>query len=331
MGRTGGFATHLQDAAALESWPTARHPRRCVAAGDAGGAPRWVQTSLPGLLRALDLRPVGPQRFEMTAAEPQWPAFPAAQLAAAAVVAAERCFPGCSVSHLSCAYGQPARARLPLTIAMTEVRADPRCVTARLEFAQGGIGYGEAAVVLQPDTARARAAHPVRTGQATPSPDLPAAVTGLHPPLAWLAPWELRAVPVPANPGISRPGSACIWSRLSGHSSEELDGTAGRALLAYLSELLPLAAAAAPSPDRRQGGRSSNVLSHAITYNAPFNLRDWLMATVDSYGAEEGYVHARATFRTPQGAVAAVVSQAAAVRGDYSAVPGRKRAEQSIA
>jgi acyl-CoA thioesterase len=293
---------------------------------------RWAPTSLVSLLRALDLRPVGPQRFEMTAAERQWPAFPAAQLAAAAVVAAERCFPGCSVSHLSCAYGQPAGARVPLTIAMTEVRADTRCVTARLEFDQGGIGHGEAAVVLQPDTAGARAVPPVPAGQAAPSPDLSADdVTGLHPPLAWLAPWELRMAPVSAGPRISRPGSACIWSRLSGRGSEELDGTAGRALLAYLSELLPLAAAAAPSVNRGQGGRSSNVLSHAITYDASFNLRDWLMATVDSYGADQGYVHARATFRTHQGAVAAVVSQAAAVRGGYSAMPGRGRAEQGIA
>ena len=340
MGRSGGSAAHWQDHAALGSWPTAGQPRRCVA----DGAQHWAPVSLPRLLRALDLRPAGPQRFEMSAAEPQWPALPAAQLAAAAVVAAERCFPGCSVSHLACAFGQPPRARVPLTIAMREVRADPQCVTARLEFAQGRAGHGEAAVILQADTAEARVARPAPAGHASPSPDVAAAVTGLHPALAWLAPWELRLAPVPVGRDASRGSDNCIWSRLSGHGSGDpagawgpdgsragLGGMAGRALLAYLSEVLPLAAAAAPSAGRGQGCRSSNVLSHAITYSASFNLQDWLLATVDCHGAEDEYVHTRATFHTPQGAVAAVVSQAAVVRDYYSATRGRARGRQGIA
>jgi hypothetical protein len=340
MGRTGGMAVQLQDVAARgPSWSAARRPRRSVIVGDASRAPGWVPTSLPRLLRAFDLRPAGPQRFEATAAEPDWPAFPAAQLAAAAVVAAERCFPGYSVSHLACAFGLPARACVPLSVAMVEVRVGPQCVTGRMEFNQGGTGHGEAAVVLQPAAAGVRVGSSTRIGQATRSLNVSARMTALRRPLASLVPWELQITPPPAGPG-----SSCVWSRLSGYGSQGRTGTwsadgasaehaglgdtTGRALLAYLSELLPLAAVAIPYPDR--GGRAPIVLSHAITYNAPFDLSDWLMATVDSCGAE-GYMHARATFRTPCGAVAAVVSQAAAVWGDHPAMSGGKaeRAESS--
>jgi Thioesterase-like superfamily len=346
MGRTGGLATHLRDGTAPESsWPAAqpRH-RRHAAAGHVGVVPRWAPTSLSSLLRALDLRPVGPQRFEMAVAERQWPAFPSAQLAAAAVVAAERCFPGYSIGHLACAFGQPAKARAPLGIVMTEVRVGPQRVTGRLEFAQGGVGHGEATVVLHPGAADAHATRSARTRRPGRSLDAPADVTGLQPPLAWLAPWELKLASVSDTCGTSPTGSAQIWSRLVGDSRQdrtrpggtdgshaELSATAGRALLAYLSEVLPLAAAAAPSPGRTHGGPSSNVLSHAITYSAPFELRDWLMATVDSRGVEQGYLHARATFSTASGRVAAMVSQAAAIRGARCAASSGEDGKQNIA
>jgi acyl-CoA thioesterase len=280
-------------------------------------APWCAPTSLSRLMKALDLRSIGPQRFEVTALEPQWSAHPSAQLAAAAVIAAERSFPEFSVSHVACAFGRSARARAPLSITMTEIRVGIRCIAGRMEFNHGGTWLGEAAVTLQPDAAGARAVPHASGGQAALLPDVPTGVAGLRrwPPA--LAPWELTTAP--ADTG--HPGGSCIWSRLRGlgspgdavtsdadGTSAVIRGTVGRALLAYLSELLPLAAA--PCPDSQNGGRAPFVLSHAITYCAPFDPGDWLIMTVDGRFPDERYAHTRATFRTSNGAVAAMVSQA---------------------
>jgi acyl-CoA thioesterase len=66
---------------------------------------------------------------------------------------------------------------------------------------------------------------------------------------------------------------------------------------------------------------SATVLSHAITYGARFDLREWLLAAVEGPAAGEGYLHALSTFRTRRGEVAATVSQAAAV-WDQGRPPG---------
>jgi acyl-CoA thioesterase len=103
-----------------------------------------------------------------------------------------------------------------------------------------------------------------------------------------------------------------VWSRVPGITS---DGTLQRALLAYLSELLPAAAAGAVQYPSQPGEvrPAATVLSHAITYCAPFDLRNWLLATVQSAQPGEGYVHALATCCTTQGETVATVSQAIAM------------------
>jgi acyl-CoA thioesterase len=103
-----------------------------------------------------------------------------------------------------------------------------------------------------------------------------------------------------------------MWSRVPGVTS---DGTLQRALLAYLSELLPINAACGMRYPGQQGeaGLSATVLSHAVTYGARFDLGDWLLATAQSAEPGKGYVHALATFRTGQGETVATVSQAVAV------------------
>jgi acyl-CoA thioesterase len=119
------------------------------------------------------------------------------------------------------------------------------------------------------------------------------------------------AGPAPGAAGCCPVSCSWTWSRATGTPS---DGTLQRALLAYLSELLPIACAAAvPYPSAGGARMSATVLSHAITYGARVDLRDWLLAAVEGPAAGEGYVHALATFRTQRGELAATVSQAAAV------------------
>jgi acyl-CoA thioesterase II len=277
-----------------------------------GGAepPRWAPTTLKRLLRAFDLRPTGPRRFQAVAAEAEWPAFPGAQLVASAVVAAERSFPGYSVGHLSCSFGQPPRAGLPVDIALGKIHTGASCITGRLTFSQGGTMHGEVAVVLRSAATVPADASPCSGPAAAPAP-VPAAVTrGDQRPPVPIVPWE-----VVTGPGLTGPsGAGCSWTWSRIHAAVP-DGTAQRALLAYLSELLPMATvAAAPYPSPAGGpGLSVTVLSHAITYGVNFDLQDWMLAAVEGPAAGEGYVHALATFRTRRGGVAAAVSQAAAV------------------
>lgn len=307
-----------------------------------GGAepPRWVPTTLERLVGALDLRQTGPRQFEAAAAEAQWPAFPGALLLASAVVAAERSFPGYAVGHLSGSFGQPARAQYPVEVALCEVHSGESCVTGRITFRQRATVHGEVAVVLRsastvlPGDPGPRCARPAR-------PPVPAPAAAGEPRLPVpLVPWDLVSVPGAARPSPGRPravpapapGACCpagcsqTWTRIPGAPR---GGTLQRALLAYLSELLPMASAAAvPYPSAAgKGGLSATVLSHAITYGARFDVRDWLLAAVEGPAAGEGYVHALATFRTRRGAVAATVSQAAAVwdRGRPPGVAGHSR------
>jgi acyl-CoA thioesterase len=284
--------------------------------------PSWTATSLDHLTRALDLRPTGFRRYEVAAAEAGWPAFPGALLVASAVVAAERSLPGFSVGHLSCSFGPPPRADRPVEVSMSEVHIGECCITGRLTFRQRSAVYGEATVLLRsrapeapagqlPSSARssgaARPARPRLAAAPAPVPSTASKAARRHP--VAIAEWELRDMPADdIRPG----GDSRVWSRVPGVKS---DGTLQRALLAYLSELLPINA----SPGIRypsqpgEAGPSATVLSHAVTFGAPFDLRDWLLATVQSAAPGEGYVHALATFRTRAGMTVATVSQALAV------------------
>ena len=300
MVRAEGFTVDAGDATGSR-----RRSRLSLIAG--GSEPRcWAATSLERLTRALDLRPTGFRRYEATAAEAQWPAFPGALLVAAAVVAAERSFPGVSVGHLSCSFDWSPRADRPVEVAMPEVRVGKSCITGRLTFRQGAAVHGEATVLLR----SCASARPGRAARAA-SPGAPArASSAARRRRVAIAGWDLSDAPAA---GDGRPASdSLVWSRVPGITS---DGTLQRALLAYLSELLPATAAGAAQYPSQPGepGPSATVLSHAITYCAPFDLRNWLLATVQSAAPGEGYVHALATFCTRQGETVATVSQAIAL------------------
>jgi acyl-CoA thioesterase len=311
-----------------------RRGRLSVVCGG-GEHPGWAPTTLERLMRALDLRQIAPKRYEATAAEAQWQAFPSALLVASAVVAAERSLPGCSVRHMSCSFGQPPRADHPVEIVLSQVHGGESCTTGRLTFRQCGAAHGEVAVMLRSRTAAIPEELSPLSEPALASPPVPVARTdeGQRPRVT-IVPWELLTVPGPAGPAAPRSrimpekdqygrgpaGCSWTWSRSQGAAP---DGTVQRALLAYLSEVLPIVCAGTapyPSPARRTG-RCATVLSHTITYGARFDLRDWMLATVSGPAAGEGYMHTLATFRTVGGGVAATVSQAAAV-WDQEAVGG---------
>ena len=311
MGRAEGFPVDAENATA---------PRRLgrLSVIQGGAEPgRWTETSLDRLIRALDLRATGFRRYEVGAPEAQWPAFPTALLVASAVVAAERSFPGVSVGHLSCSFGRPPRADRPVEVAMSEVHIGRSCTTARLTFLQRGASHGEAAVLLRscPTGAAIRrprgSAGSARARLAAMPPLAPTAVASpVRRPRIPIVPWDLVAVPAPDDGGRSR--ESLVWSRVR---DVPTDGTLQRALLAYLSELLPVAAASAVRyrSQPAAAGPPATVLSHTLTYAGPFDLGDWLLAAVQTGEPTAGYVHALATFGTRQGRTVATVSQAIAV------------------
>lgn len=265
--------------------------------------PNWTPTSLERLTQALDLRPAGLWRYEACVPEACWPAFPAALLVASALVTAERSLPGTSVGHLSCSFGPLPRAGRPVEVAMSEVHQGESRATGRLTFRQGATVHGEATVLL-----RSRPARPGRPVAAAPAPR-PASTTIRRLTTA-IAEWDLRDAQ--AADELHPTGDSQVWSRLPSAGPE---GTLQRALLAYLSEVLPInVACGLRYPGQpRQGRASATVLSHAITFSAQFDLRDWLLATVQTAAPGEGYLHALATFRTRQGQTVATVSQAVTV------------------
>ena len=263
----------------------------------------WAPPSLDRLTWALDLRPAGFRRYEATVAEACWPAFPAALLVASAVVAAERSLPGTSVGHLSCSFGPPPRAGRPVEVAMSEVHQGESRATGRLTFRQGATIHGEATVLLRSGPARLK-----RLATSPPAPRLSS--TAARRAALAIAEWDLRDAQ-PADE-LHPTGDSQVWSRLPGAAT---DGTTQRALLAYLSEVLPINVACGLRYPAQPGRARApvTVLSHSVTFSARFDLRDWLLATVQSAAPGEGYLHALATFRTRQGQTVATVSQAVAV------------------
>jgi acyl-CoA thioesterase len=309
MGRAGGFAASPAQAGGPE-----RRGRLSVVRNGAG-PPHWGPTTLERLVRALDLRSTAPCAFEATAVEADWPSFPGALLLASAVVAAERSFPGYSVGHLSCAFGQHPRSGHPVDVDLSEVHRGTSCITARMTFRQCGTAHGEVAVVLRSAAAALAGDPPPRRGRMAQPPVPVAAAAG---PAVAIVPWEVQSVPAPDPSGGGPDRCSWTWSRPRGAPA---DGTLQRALLVYLSELLPIASAGVPYPSPGDAaGLSATVLNHAITYGAPFDLRDGLLAAVEGPVSAEGYVHTLATFRTRRGRTAARVSQAAAV---WDQEPGR--------
>ena len=317
MGRARGVTLSAED-------PTGSRRRRGLSLIQGGAEPSaWTVTSLERLTRALDLRPIGFRRYEAIAAEARWPAFPGAQLVASAVVAAERSLPGVSVGHLSCSFGPLPRADRPVEVVMSEVHIGESCITGRLTFRQRSAVHGEATVLLRPCASQvatdqlarslrpAGSARPTRSRlTATPLQVPSGASSALRRHTVAIAEWDLRGAS--ATGEIGPTGGSRMWSRVPGVMS---DGTLQRALLAYLSEVLPINAARGMHCPGRRGemGPSATVLSHAVTYGAQFDLGDWLLATVQSAEPGKGYVHALATFRTRQGETVATVSQAVAV------------------
>lgn len=266
--------------------------------------------------RALELRPTGFRRYEATVADALWPAFPGAQLVASAIVAAERSLPGVSVGHLSCSFGLPPRADRPVEVTMSEVHAGECCITARLTFRQRSEVHGEATVLLRcaPKTPARPLAKSPRTARSRTPVALPQAASAASSAACRqsvaIAEWDLRGGAAGGEANAS--GDTRLWSRVPGVTS---DGTLQRALLAYLSELLPANVAhLLRCPSQPVETRpSATVLNHAVTYGASFNLRDWLLVTVQSAEPGKGYIHTFATFRSRQGETVATVSQAAAV------------------
>jgi acyl-CoA thioesterase len=311
MGRAEGFSVDAGNVTA---------PRRLgqLSVIQGGAEPgHWTETSLERLIRALDLRATGFRRYEVSAPEAQWPVFPAALLVASAVVVAERSFPGVSVAHMSCSFGRPPRADRPVEVAVSEVHIGRSCTTARLSFLQRGTSHGEAAVLLRSGPAAVAIRRPrgstgaARSRLAAMPPLAAAAVSGrAHRSRIPIVPWDLAAVPAPDDGGTSR--ESLVWSRVR---DVPADGTLQRALLGYLGELLPVAAASAVRYRGRPGeaGLPATVLSHTITYAGPFDLRDWLLAAVQSAEPTAGYVHELATFATRQGRTVATVSAAISV------------------
>jgi acyl-CoA thioesterase len=265
----------------------------------------WKPTSMDRLLQALDLSRTRTGDFRCEAAEPDWPAFPGAQLSAAVVIAAERSFPGYSVRHLSCALGPAASAQHPVELTVSGTRTGATCITARLTFAQHGAVYGEAAVLMAAETPPSPAASSVvRDMGSAPSLNAPGLVD------VAIVPWDVASMRDLSMPDAES-GSWRGWTRTAALG---LDGTYRRALISYLAGAITVPRAASCYPGSATGPLSVTVLSQAISFLAPFDLDEGLSLSVLAPAAAEGFLHAIGEIRTASSLPAVRVSQALAVR-----------------
>ncbi|GAA3391480.1 hypothetical protein [Cryptosporangium minutisporangium] len=284
-------------------------PPRAAAGGVAADA--WLSPGVDQLLRSLNLWRVGTDHFLAMAADPDWPAFPAAQLVAALVTAAERSVPECRVRLVSWSPGALPSARRSVRIVVDAVHRGPSGdVTAQLTVDQRDSArgprrrHGHAIVLLTPDVPAAADVVGVASGRAG---DRPAASVAVRP----AARFAVRpAVPIGAREvgasGLVPPdlptmlAAGALGDRLS------VDPTTGRALLAYFGAALTV-----PADSR---GQRATVVASTVAFLAPAGHGTGLtLGRVGTGGGElpaEGHAHAMTEFRTPAGVPVVQTSQA---------------------
>jgi hypothetical protein len=243
-----------------------------------GGADVWRTPELERLVRALNVWRVGTGDFLAMAADPEWPAFPGAQIVAALVTAAERSAPGCRAALVSWSPGAPPSARRSLRIRVEVLhRGVAGDVTARLVVDQRNAPrgprrpHGQAVVLLTPDGGE-RPGGGRATREVTPLPAGEIAASGIVPP-------ELVADGFRAG----------------------LDATTTRALLAYVGAAVTL-----------PPGLGSTVLASTIAFVGPVG-EALTLGRLGAGAPADGHAHAMTEFRTPLGLPVVQISQAVLV------------------
>ncbi|EFC80488.1 acyl-CoA thioesterase II [Parafrankia sp. EUN1f] len=295
-----------------------------------------VLGSLDGLLQALELDPVGDDRFRAGSAPGQFPGrIFGGQLLAQALAAASATTPGMTVQSLHAAFVEAGVPEQPIDIEVERVRDGRSSATRRVTLVQSGRPLLEALATFRASTATADVAAPPAVAVAA-GPGGPIVDLGRPEDLPSIQEWAHR---IPAGPGaasrswIERPpaveirmgepptflggvpaqGSRSHWMRLPRAVGDS--PALHAALLAYASDYFLMDIVFRSYPDLAAVGRLGGFsLDHALWLHRPCRFDRWHVHTQDALAVSGGRGLARGTIRDENGQLVATVVQDVLVR-----------------
>ncbi len=263
------------------------------------------------LVGALDLEPIGPDRFRgrHVVANGYGVVF-GGQLLAQSLVAGLAGHEGKRVKTLHTIFARGASPDAPLDIAVDTMHAGRAFASTTVTISQGDRLCTRSLVLLtaeEPDLIR----------HADPAPGDDRADDPGE--------WEVRVVDDVdiTDPELTGPPDLDVWTRFPGAPD---DPTTDQALLAFATDGFLIGTAMRPHAGVGQAQAhvtlTTGVISHTITFHEPYAARDWLLLSHHSPYAGRGRSYGRADVFRPDGTLVASYVQDAMIRAKDSSRPG---------
>jgi acyl-CoA thioesterase-2 len=282
-----------------------------------------VLDSLDALQRALQLEPLGDNRFRASNERDRFGRIFGGQLLAQATCAAAATVDGHTPHSLHAYFLQTGASDTPVEIAVQRVRDGRSMATRQVSIAQGDRTLLTALASFHSNSAEPELSHPplnVAPPDDTPllqhwvhrvSPQMRAnAQTWIDVPPAV----EMRiAEPTNFLGGVQRPGARSHWMRLPRGIGD--DPVLHHAMLAYASDYLLLDMALRNHPEPTDYGSIAAVsLDHAIWVHCPVRFDEWHLYTQEAVAVAGHRALVRGTIRDASGHVVASTSQEVMIR-----------------
>lgn len=265
--------------------------------------------SVDGLVRALTLEEVGPDRYRAENADFGSEVVFGGQLLAQSVFAAGRGEEGKRVKTVHTVFARAGTADKPLEITVDRMHSGRAFASSTVTMSQGERLCARSLVLLsaqEPDFIR----------HSEPAPDLgpppQSRSTGENP-----SAWETSIVGDIDihDPDQVGPPTLDVWTRFVGMPD---DPAFEQPLLAFATDSFLIATAMRPHAGvgQAQAHRtlSTGVISHTLTFHEPFSVRDWLLMSHRSVYAGRGRVYGRADVFRQDGVLVASFVQDGMVR-----------------
>ena len=273
--------------------------------------------TIDGLVGALRLEPVGPDRYRAGNAEAGHGVIFGGQLLGQSGLAGLAGHDGRSVKTVHTVFARSGRPDTPVEITVDRMHAGRAFASSTVTISQGDRLCARSLVLLTADEPDfIRHADPV---PATPGPD------GAAPAGDGEGAWQIRmagGVDVD-DPDAVGPPDLDVWSRFAGAPD---DPAVDQALLAFATDGFLIATAMRPHPGVGQAQAhvtvSTGVVSHTLTFHEPARAGQWLLLSHHSPYAGRGRCYGTANVFRADGALVASFVQDGMIRPADGATTG---------
>ncbi len=265
--------------------------------------------SVDGMLRALTLEPLGPDRYRAENADFGPGVVFGGQILAQSVLAAAAGQDGKLVKTVHTVFARGAAPDRPLEITVDPMHSGRAFASSTVTMSQGDRLCARSIVLLSADEPDF-----IRHGEPAPVMELPKEDPSIEESSnAWQV--EIVGDVDIHDPEVVGPPTLDVWTRFVGLPE---DPSFDQPLLAFATDSFLIATAMRPHAGVGQSQAhhtlSTGVISHTLTFHEPFSARDWLLMSHRSVYAGRGRCYGRADVFRQDGVLAASFVQDAMIR-----------------